>query len=308
MNKISAAIVAKGKPIHLKETIKSIFNLVEEIVIFDIGMDEGLAKELNKMNKIKIVNLKKDIPYVELIREEEKEYLKNNWVLYIDPDEIFPQKSIPIIEREINDYDCFSFPRKNIIFNRFIRYCRFWPDYQTRLFKKSAVIWLKEIHAQPQVKGKEYVFPAKEELAFLHYNYENLDQWFDKYIRYAKSEAQFYLKTKIRFNFAQASKKSITEFISRYFAGEGYREGIHGLVLSFFQMFYYFLVYFYYWESKKYENFKDDSLELPYAVSRYFQNLWKESHYWLKEKQLEKTSPFKFIKEYLKNWLTKKSS
>lgn len=300
MNNISCGIVVKNNPPHLLETINSVIGFVNEIVIFDISLNEDLQKKIASNQKIKIIKIKKKIPYVELIREEEKKYLKNEWVLYLDPDEVFPKGALRILKEELNNYDCFSFPRKNIIFGRFIRYSRFWPDYQTRLFKKDKVFWSKEIHSKPAIKGKEFQFPAKEEWALVHYNYENFDQWFEKYLRYAKSEADYYFSQKRDFNFFSASKKSLTEFISRFFAGEGYKDGIHGLILAILQMFYYLVVYFYYWEKNQYQ-LKEDEKKLPFNLYRFFKRGEEESFYWLREKKL--INRFNLFKLNIKRFL-----
>ena len=302
MNKISAAIVVKNNPSHIKKSINSIVDFVEEIVVFDIGMDEVLRKELIFLKKVKIVKIEKEVAYVEIIREEEKKYLNNEWVLYIDPDEVFPKKTIPVLEKEMNNYDCFSFPRKNIIFGKWIRHGRWWPDYQTRLFKKDKVFWPKEIHSQPEIAGKEHIFEVKEKHSITHYNYENLDQWFEKYLRYAKSEAQYYFDKNKPLAFSIITKKSISEFISRYFAAEGYKDGFHGFVLSFLQMFYYLMVYFYYWEKRDYQKIEDEG-RLPFYPKKFFENGVKEVIYWLKNKKLD--NQFSTIKSWLKKLFKK---
>lgn len=279
MIKISCAIVVKDNPLHLKKTLDSV-DFSDEIVIFDIGIDEKLKKNLKKNKKIKIIPLKKEVLYVEQIREEEKRYLKNDWVLYIDPDEIFPKETLEIIEKEKNNFDCFSFPRKNFIFGQWIKHSRFYPDYQTRLFKKDALFWPKELHSQPKIEGKEYLFEVKEEYAFIHYNYENLDQWFEKFIRYGKSEALYHHQKSKKISFSQTIKKSLTEFISRYFLAYGYKDGIYGFILAFLQMFYYFIVYFYYLEKK---NFPEEEIN----PEIFFQQGLKESLHWKKNKTLK---------------------
>lgn len=297
MSKISAAIVVKDSPPHLLEAVASLIDFVDEVVIFDIGMNHQLKNYLLKEKKIKFVEIKRDIPYVELIREEEKKYLKHNWVLYLDPDEIFPKETFSVIKKEIENYDCFSFPRKNIIFGQFIKYSRFWPDYQTRLFKKDKVFWPKKIHSQPEIKGKEYSFLPKEQYAILHYNYENLDQWFEKYLRYAKSEAQYYIDKKKNLDFLTISKKSLSELISRYFASEGYKDGFVGLILAILQMFYYFVVYFYFWEKREYK-VSEIERDLPIKIHNFFNEGQKETLYWLREKKI--TKGFHLIKDWLK--------
>lgn len=296
MNKISVGIVVKNKPLHFEKTIASVYNFADEIVVFDIGMDTLLKKKLLKKKKVKIIEIKKEISYVEMIREEEKKYLKNLWVLYLDPDEVFPSPALSVIRNRMEIYDCFSFPRKNIIFGKFIKHSRFWPDYQIRLFKKNKVFWPKQLHSQPLIEGKEYIFPAEEKYAIYHYNYENLDHWFEKYLRYAKSEAQFYLNQGKKIDFSDIAKKSLSEFISRYFAFNGYKDGVYGFILAILQMFYYFVVYFYYLEKK---NYLEEKTSFFLRIRDYFTQGEREINYWIKKKGL-------ITKNYLtKHWIEK---
>ena len=120
-----------------------------------------------------------------------------------------------------------------------------------KTFQKDAVVWLTEIHKQPATSGKEYKVAENESLAIVHYNYESLDEYFSKALRYAKAEASEKIKIS-SYSLTLAVKNALSEFISRFFAFDGYKDGMHGFVLAFLQMFYSFLVYFYWWELKKY--------------------------------------------------------
>lgn len=287
MKTISAIIVVKNNPTHLFESLASIDKLVSEIIIGNIDIGNDYKKRLLENKQVKIVNLPSDIPFADLVKEDLKKQAKGEYIIYLDPDEIFPtinsqprQTWLSQLTSLMKIYDVFYFPRKNIIFGKWIEHSRWWPDYQIRLFKKNSVFWTKELHPVPQVKGKEYKFPPEERNAILHYNYDNLDQYLEKAIRYAKSEAaalQDYSLTK-------AIKNSISEFISRFFAAEGYKDGLHGFTLAVLQMFYYFLVFFYYWEKKKYFSEKQETL--IENSKDFFRNGFRESIYWLVQKNL----------------------
>lgn len=285
--KISTIIVVKDKPCYLEKSIESILDISDEIILIDIGLTKKI--NLKKYKKIKIVKINQDIPYVELIREETKKYSKNNWLIFLDPDEIFTSDLKEIIKKNIDKADYFSIPRKNIIFNQWIKHSRWWPDYQIRVFKKDKVFWPKTLHSQPEANGNEFLVEAKEQLAIIHNNYENIDQYFEKARRYAKSEAIFLIKNNHQLTFEQTIKKSLSEFISRYFAFKGYLDGIIGFILAFLQMFYYFLVYFYYLELK---NFKINDNIKP---EKFFQKGLKETLHWKNDKTLKE----KFIKRIL---------
>lgn len=297
MESISAIIVVKNDPPHLFETLESITDFVSEIIIGDIDIGNEYKKRLLENKKVKIVNLPSSIPFADLVKEDLKKNAKGEYILYLDPDEIFPTISSrgrsPFGRNNqqltflLQQYDYFYFPRKNIIFGKWIEHSRWWPDYQLRLFKKNSVIWPKELHPIPKVKGKEYKFEVKEENAILHYNYDNLDQYLKKAIRYAKYEATSLIQKKENYTLDQALKKGMSEFISRFFANDGYKDGMHGFVLSILQMFYYFLVYFYYWEDKKF--FHHNQEDLVNSSQNYFKRGLKETNFWLINKKLAQT-------------------
>ncbi|GIW64211.1 MAG: glycosyl transferase [Patescibacteria group bacterium] len=289
MEKITAIIVAKNHPPYILKTISSIEDFVKEIVIVDIGIDNKLINTLKKNKKISIHKINKDIQYVELIREKVKNLAKTEYILFLDPDEVIQPKLKTLIKSNLNNYDYFKIPRKNIIFDKWIKHSRWWPDYQIRLFKKDKVFWPEIIHSQPKIIGKGLEIEADENLAIIHYNYQNLDQYLEKAQRYAKSEAQQLIKEDKIFTFKDVINKALNEFISRYFADLGYKDGIHGFILSFLQMFYYFLVYFYYLESKKFTT--DENIN----PKEYFKQGLKQSLHWETNKSLKE----KIVKKIL---------
>lgn len=289
MDKITGIIVVKNNPQYLFKTINSIQDIVEKIIIIDIGINDQLIKKLENYKKIKIVKIKEEVPYVELIREKTKKFADTEYILFIDPDEEITPLLKKTIKNNYKNYDYIKIPRKNIIFGKWIKYSRWWPDYQIRLFKKEKIFWPKILHGQPKTNGKCFEVEAKEEYAIIHYNYKNLDEYLEKARRYAKAEAQELIVKKINFSFTDAIKKSLNEFISRYFAFEGYKDGLQGFILSFLQMFYYFLVYFYYLEIN---NFKNNDQIKPEI---FFKQGLKESIYWKKNKSLKEKILSKII-------------
>ncbi len=280
MKNVSAVIVVKDNPVHLSKVISSIEDFVCEIIIVDIGINNVL-KTLLKNNKIiRIVETKDEVPYVELIREKTKDFAKSEYILFLDPDEIVSPGLKDIIKTQMGSYDYFKIPRKNIIFGRWIKHSRWWPDYQVRLFKKDKVTWPKIIHRQPKVEGLGYTVEANEKFSLLHHNYQNIDEYLSKFRRYAKYEAKEIYDSKKELTFFNAITKALNEFISRYFAGEGYKDGSQGLVLAFLQMFYYLIVYFYFLEMKKFK------IEGKINEEEFFKKGLKETLYWKKNKNL----------------------
>ncbi|OGK62037.1 hypothetical protein A2334_04160 [Candidatus Roizmanbacteria bacterium RIFOXYB2_FULL_38_10] len=295
MNQISAILVIKGNPPHAIEAIDSVKAFVKEIIVADIGIDQDLKKKLASYKTIRIVQIDEKVPYVEVIREKLKMYAKEEYILFLDPDEILTTDLKNELQSKLTQYDYFSIPRKNIIFGKWIRHSRWWPDEQIRLFKKDSVVWPHEIHKQPRVSGKGFQIKAEESYAICHFNYESIDEYLTKAMRYAKSEATLFHERKQLLHLPDTMKKGISEFISRFFANDGYKDGIHGFILALFQLFYPFLVYFYYLELLKF-NFKSSEKTLLQETSNFLGKLYKESLFWkakkdsvtLKEKMVEK--------------------
>ncbi len=293
MNNIAAIFVVKNNPPHIEKSLASVELLADEILIADIGMDTALKENLSRKKNVRIISIERDVPYVELIREELTQTIHADYIFILDPDEIIPADLISFLKKNYLQYDYVRIPRKNIIFGTWIRHSRWWPDYQIRFFKKGMVSWPKIIHAQPDVQGNGLTIDPKEEFAIIHHNYKNLDEYFSKAVRYAKSEAETYRRNNENITFAATVKKAIHEFISRFFSHQGYKDGSHGFILAFLQMIYYFLVYFYYLELKKFEADED----FFKGSSHFFKKGYKESLFWrqkekkglsLKEKLLEK--------------------
>ena len=155
MKSISAIIVVKNNPPHLFESLESIDDLVSEIVIGNIAVGNDYEKRLLENNKVKIIQLPSDTPFADLVKEDLKKQAKGEYILYLDPDEVFPTINNQQLTIFLKQYDYFYFPRKNIIFGKWIDHSRWWPDYQLRLFKKDAVVWPKVLHPIPKGKGKE---------------------------------------------------------------------------------------------------------------------------------------------------------
>ncbi len=306
---VTAVIVVKNNPEHILKTLESVRSLAREILIGDIGIDTTLLEKLRKIENVKIVTITKRVPYVELIREELHAQAKGEYILVLDPDEIVPPSLATLLESSVGKYDYVKVPRKNIIFGKWIEHSRWWPDYQVRFFKKGAVVWPTVIHAQPKAEGSELLIDPKEENALVHYNYKDLDEYLSKAPRYAKAEAAETLRSaqsdtgaQVDTSFTYFSKKALSEFIGRYFADDGYKDGMHGFVLAFLQMMYYFLVYFYVWEMGGAKEVNQKTI-LKDTV-QFFSDSLHEISFWSKKKGMSNIS---FVKSKLHS-LTRKIS
>lgn len=275
----SLIIAIKDNPPHAFESIMSAYDVVDEVVVGNLGMDVRLQEKLSALDKVQLIDFP-PVTFIEEIRSQLVAKTQSDFILYLDPDELFPKKVVQHINMFQKEADFVSIPRKNIFFGKWMEHARWWPDYQVRFFNKRFVTWKPILHAQPIARGKEVVLEPLEENAITHFNYASVDEYMSKAMRYAKAEARELLSLKKpSYSLHVAIRLALSEFTSRFFAGKGYLDGTHGFVLSVLQMFYSLLVYFYYWEFKKYPESTRE--ELFHATDNLFAQGTAEVSHWM---------------------------
>lgn len=277
---ISVVVNTLNEEKNLPRCLASVKNLADEIVVVDMHSEDKTRKIARQFGAK--VFLHQRTGYVEPARNFAIEKARGRWILILDADEkITPslrKRLREIAVRRNEEIDYVLIPRKNIIFGKWIQNSRWWPDYLPRFFKKGKVVWPHQIHQQPQLKGNIYTLPDNEKFAIVHYNYDSLNQFLSRALRYAEIQAEELRKEKkYRLSPADLILKPTGEFISRFFSGGGYRDGLHGLVLALLQAYATALIYLKVWEKEKYQekNFEDKKLK------EIFSRLIYEIHYWL---------------------------
>jgi hypothetical protein len=136
----------------------------------------------------------------------------------------------------------------------------------------------------------------QEDLAITHYHYQSISQFLKRMDRYTDIQAKELNSEGKKFTWIDLLKIPLGEFLGRFFANKGYREGLHGLALSLLQSFSFLIVYLKLWELQKFEEQSIDLNELK-AISH---KSGKEVNYWLNLSTLSK-NPFKKILQKGKN-------
>ncbi len=276
MGKISAVITAiTGEAKYLDSCLASVKNFVDEIVIVDMsdGVDiSKVAKRFKaKLFKHEFVN------YVEPVRNFGISKASGEWIVILDPDEEISKTLSKRLEEIIanDEADYVRVPRKNVVFGKVLRHSRWFPDYNIRFFKKGKVSWDEIIHAVPMTEGNGIDLEAKDEFAIIHHHYESIDQFIERMNRYTSVQAK--LKSKdYKFSPLDLISKPSAEFLSRFFAGEGYRDGIHGLALSALQAVSELVLYLKLWGL---EGYKEDNLNMDSVIGELGKTK-KEFSYW----------------------------
>lgn len=276
MVKISVVINTFQEEENISDAIKSAKKIADEIVVVDTYSTDktvAIAKELGAN-----VYLHNYTGYVEPVRNFAISKAKGEWIFILDADERIPDSLAKKIKKVVIDAkaDYYTIPRKNIIFGKWIKNSRWWPDYNVRFFKRGHVNWVEQIHGVPETDGVGADLEAKEEIALEHYHYSTIEQYLTRLNRYTSIQAKNLAMDGYKFNWTDIIVKPTNEFVSRYFSGKGYKDGLHGLALGFLQAFSELVLYLKVWQTK---GFTEENPGLSRVVSE-MTKAQKELNYW----------------------------
>jgi len=278
VDKVSVVITVVDVEVKvLPRALASVRLFADEIVLVDMTESEKI-KGLERFSNVKRIKHKK-VSHVEIIRNFGISKATGDWILILDPDEEVEPSLIKelkaIVKKPKVDY--YRLPRKNIIFDKWIKHSRWWPDYNLRFFKKGFVSWSEVIHSVPITQGKGRDLPSEQGFAIVHYHYNSIDQFIERLTRYTSAHAELLVKDSYKFSWKDLLVKPSNEFLSRYFQGKGYKDGIHGLALASLQSFSELVLYLKVWQK---QGFKDQELKIE-EVAREVKKVNAARNYWV---------------------------
>lgn len=255
--KLSAVIATFNSESVLEDCLKSL-SFADEIIVVDHKSSDNTEKIARKYTKHIFSQINNPLE-IDLQKNFGYEKAKSEWILSIDADERVSED----LAKEIKDaiasdsgFSAYRMPRKNIIFKKWIEHSIWWPDYQVRLFRKNKGKYTKStVHQDLEVDGTigDLIEPLD------HQNYQSISQYLSKMDQYTENEANAYVSQNTHFLWVDIIRMPIFDFLKTFFLQEGYKDGLHGLVLSVLQGFYMFLVVTKVWEKQGFreENSKD---------------------------------------------------
>lgn len=278
MASISVVINTLNEEKNLPRALKSVKKFASEIVVVDMNSTDDTQKIAKKYGARVFIHER--MGYVEPARNFAISKAKGEWIFLLDADEEVPNTLAKKLKRVANNpaqADYFAIARKNMIFGKWMKHSRWWPDYNIRFFKKGSVLWSEEIHSVPTTLGKGKDFEYEEKYAILHHHYENVEQYIERLNRYTTIQARQRVLDKQKFNWQTMLMRATQEFVSRYFAGRGYKDGVHGLVLALLQGFSELVVFTKIWQL---ENFNEEQIKLKEAATA-LKSTQSEINYWI---------------------------
>lgn len=277
MPKLSVVISAFNEEEKLEGCLKSV-EFADEIIVVDNESTDKTAQIAKKYAKHVfsrknnlMLNVNKNFGFSKAI---------GDWILSLDADERITPELAKEIQLTINNEQLtmggYWIPRKNIIFGKWIQSDMWWPDYQLRLFKKDKGKFpQKHVHEYIEVEGET----EKLKEPMLHENYSTIAQFMYKLNTiYTENEVKNQLSQGQKIHWLDAIRYPVQDFLKTFFLQKGYKDGLHGLVLSLLQAFYMEIVFVKLWEKEGFlEHNNKDFLKDFYAE---YKKIHSQFEYW----------------------------
>ncbi|MDO8621142.1 MAG: glycosyltransferase family 2 protein [Candidatus Levybacteria bacterium] len=292
MARLSVVISAFNSEDKIKDCLESVKWADEIIFVDNSSTDKTLDITKKYTSKIfiktnnKMLNINKNFGFSKAT---------SDWILSLDSDERVTPSLRDEIKNKISnikndDVNGYWIPRKNIIFGKWMQHTGWYPDHQLRLFRNGRGRFKeKHVHEMIEVEGETAYLNNN----IVHYNYDTIIQFLSKMANiYAPNEAEQMVAKGYVFSWRDAIRFPLGEFLSRFFAREGYRDGFHGLMLSILMAFYHFIVFANVWEMQKFNDPTDD--KLLDEVGSELDKSHKQIRFWSSKERIKQIkNPFK---------------
>ncbi len=227
--KISALIITFNEEEKIKNLIENL-NFVDEIVVVDSYSTDKTIDILEQFPSVKVFQNK--FENFSKQRNFALQHVKNNWVLFVDADEIIPAKlkeEIISLSKKEMIFSAYEIYRQFYFKNKPLRFSGWQTDKVFRLFNKNNVFYepSKLVHETLNINGPTKVL--KNKLA--HYSYSSYEEYKSKMTHYARLRAQELFKKGLKPNLFHFYIKPAYRFLNHYVLRLGFLDGKYGYTL-----------------------------------------------------------------------------
>ncbi len=230
LNRISAVIICCNEEEKIERALKSVQGIADETVVVDSGSQDRTLEICRRYTDR--VYQKRWEGY-----RDQKQYAtdqaRNDWVLSLDADEVVS----PELHSELSQWRCapadnrtgYHVPRKTYFMGRWIEHTTWYPDWQLRLFRRSAGRWEGgRVHESFRAAGSI----GRLQGHLYHYTYSNLSEFLQQLDRFSNLAAADLFDRGIRANLYHIVASPPLVFLKNYVLRRGFEDGRQGFVVS----------------------------------------------------------------------------
>ena len=236
---LTVAIIAHNEQDRLPKTLEQIQDIASEIILINsCSTDNTVAVAQSYGAKVFTEEFK---GYV-----EQKNSLipkcTQDWILFLDADEVVNDELKAAIVKAIASGNAQAYEMNRLTF-----YLGKLLKHRLRLVRRAAnPKWVGEIvHESLACDDAVARLPGY----IIHYSYRDVNDHFERTIRYAKMSAQSYIKRGKKPSLAKIIFSPVFSFIKLYFIKLGFLDGRAGYIAAQSAFIYTFLKYVFLWEA-----------------------------------------------------------
>lgn len=233
---VSAVVIARNEEKNIASCLESLSFCSQLILVDDDSSDQ--TKEIARKFEAEIYKRK-----LENFSEQRNFGLskaKNEWVLFIDSDEVVSKELQKEILREVKDSNCNGYlvKREDRFLGHEMRHGDLGNVWLLRLGKKDEGEWKGDVHEEWNIKGRV----GKLKNPLIHTSHKDLSQFVEKINYYSSIRARELKKSDVHSSLWMIIFYTKLKFLNLYIIKFGFLDGIHGFVHALFMSFYTFLV------------------------------------------------------------------
>ncbi|OUT13378.1 glycosyl transferase [Campylobacter concisus] len=220
---LSIVILTFNSQKYLQEVLEST-NFADEVIVVDSGSKDSTSQICDSFSNVKF----HEQAWLGFGAQKQKgvDLAKNEWVFVLDSDEVITNE----LKNEIIDtlkepkFMAYNVARLNFFFGKSIKNMGLYPDYTVRLFNKNfAKFDGRAVHEKVILNDSSQKLGVLKK-HFLHYAYENIEQFISKQNRYSSMGAKR--------NLFKALTSPVWTFFKLYVLKGGFKEGFTGYVIA----------------------------------------------------------------------------
>lgn len=234
-------VVTYNEERYLYDCLKSL-SFCDQLIVVDLGSQDSSIEIATKFGAD--IRYEERVPIVEQIREKAVGFSRNDWIIFIDPDEIFPSDIENALKSNIaakSNIALISIPWLFYFKGKPLR-STFWGQnqYKQAILNRNRVKISANVHQGIQpLKGYTHTILLKQsDNTIKHYWAESYSQLIAKHLRYLKLEGQARYQKGYRFSWKTCIRELIASFKYSFIRCKGSRSGSVGFFLSLIYSFY----------------------------------------------------------------------
>lgn len=227
--KISAVIITHNEEKRLEPALKSLKDIVSEIIVVDSFSTDGTVKLAKKFGSR--IYKREWTNYA-----DQKNYANQKasypWILSLDADE----RLSPELRREIQELKekepeaaGFSMPRQTYYLGKWILHSGWYPDRKIRLFKKDKAFWKGEyVHEKLVIEGQV----RKLASPIYHFTYQDIRDHMERINQFSTLGAKKLYAEGKKCRWYHLALLPAQRFTKSFFLKAGILDGFAGFVIA----------------------------------------------------------------------------